>query len=73
MIGAAFDALGGGGRAYAIDLLWHSWFCEALTTSGSVCGVATYAEALGVGLALRAASSRVAESPAEVALSGGGG
>ena len=28
---------------------------------------------MGVGIALRAASSRVAESPAEVALSGGGG
>ena len=41
--------------------------------SGCVCSVATYGAALGVGLVLRAASSWVAESPAEVELSGGGG
>ena len=40
---------------------------------GRVCGVTTYAAALGIGIALRAASSWVAESLAEVALSGGGG
>ena len=54
----------------------HSWFCEALKagiSSGCVRGVATYAAALVVGLALRAASSWVAESSAEGALNGGGG
>ena len=40
---------------------------------GCVRGVATYAAALGVGLALRADSSWVAESLAEVALGGGSG
>ena len=76
MVSATTDAPGGGMRAYAIDLLWHSWFCEELKAGmGPVCvrSIATYAAALGVGLAPRAASSRVAKSPAEAALSGGGG
>ena len=37
-------------------------------SSGCVRGVATYVEALGFGLALKADNSRVAESPTEVAL-----
>ena len=76
MVGVAIDALGGGVRAYHIDLLWHSRFFRGLNAgmgSGCVRGVATYAAALEVGLALRAGSSQVDESPAEVALRGGGG
>ena len=75
-VGVAIDALGGGVRAYAIGLLWHIWFCEALKaemSSGCVRGVATDATALSVRGAFRAASSWVAKSPAEGALSSGGG
>ena len=71
LVGVAIDTLGGAVRAYAIHLLWHSRFFEALKEGMGSGGVATYTAALGVGLALRADSSRVAESPAEVALSGG--
>ena len=76
MVGIAIDAFGGGVRAYAINFLWHSWFCEALKAGmsiGWVHGVATYATAPSVGGAFRAANSWVAKLLAEVALSGGGG
>ena len=76
VVGVAIDALDGAVRAYLIGLLWHSRFFRAPNagmSSGCVRGIATYAAAPGVKLALRADSSWVAESPAEVALSGVGG
>ena len=79
---ANFVGCRGGIRAIPLLVVCHipvayvSRLCEALNaelSTGYVCGVATYAAALRVGLALWAASSRVAESPAEVALNAGGG
>ena len=76
VVGVAIDALEGAVRAYLIGLLRHSRFFGAPNagmSSGYVRGIVTYAVALGVELALRVDSSWVAESPAEVALSGAGG
>ena len=79
---AYFVGCKGGTRAITLLVVSHipvayvSRLCDALNaemSTGFVCGVATYVAALGVGLALWAASSRVAESPAEVALNGWGG
>ena len=75
MAGAAVDALGRGVRAYAISLLRQRWFCEALEagmSSGCVRLITTDATALSVEKAFWAASSWVAELPAEGALSSGG-
>ena len=66
MVGAAIDALGGGRGGILHRSSLQSWFCEALKagmSSGWVRGVATYAAALGIGLAFGTASSWVDESP----------
>ena len=76
VVSAAVDALGGSVRAYAGSLLRQRWFCEALeaeVSSGCVRLIAAGATALSAGGAFWAASSWVAEFPAEGALSSGGG
>ena len=76
MVGAAVDAVGGGVMAYAASLLRQRRFCEALeagVSSGCVRLIAADATALSIGGTFWAASSWVAELPAEGALSSGGG
>ena len=76
MVCAAVDALRRGVRANAVSLRRQRWFCEAVEpgmSSGRVRLITTDATALSSGKAFWAASSWVAELPAEGALSSGGG